>query len=69
MNFLIKSILGRKGHLHPGDRCPEAGQYTYSKASPNGKHRQRGCEKGETMPPPPPGLKGGYWMLTDATRT
>jgi hypothetical protein len=64
LSFLIRG----RGRLHPGDRCPRSGQYTYSRASPDGKHKQRTCVKDEVMPPPPPGLDGGYWSLTDATR-
>ena len=57
-----------KGRLRPGDECPESGQWTYSKASPDGKHHQRTCVMGEVMPPPPLDLKGGWWELTDRTR-
>jgi hypothetical protein len=66
MNLLIDTILRRK-RLHPGDKCPESGQWTYSKES-HGRRVQRTCSKGEIMPPPPEDLKGGYWTLTDATR-
>jgi len=67
MDLLDKLLRRKKGHLHPGDRCPEGGQYTYSKQL-KGRHIQRGCEEGETMPPPPLGLEGGWWKLTDRTR-
>lgn len=55
----------RRKRLKPGNMCPQSGQYTYSK----GQHDQRGCNKGDEMPPPPLGYEGGWWKLTDATIT
>ena len=51
--------------LKPGQRCPQSGQYTWSQFP----HDQVTSNKGDPMPPPPRGYAGGYWRLTDATRT
>lgn len=61
----IMDLLRGKKRLRPGDDCPRSGQYTYSKWP----HDQRSCNEGDPMPPPPIGVKGGFWRLTDATIT
>ena len=57
--------LFRSKKIKPGSICKRSGQYSYSA----GRHRQATCVKGEVMPPPPRGEKGGFWKLTDSTRS
>jgi hypothetical protein len=58
-------FLARLFRLHSGHVCPASGQYTWSQEP----HDQRTCVEGKVMPPPPKGQRGGYWRLTDRTRT
>lgn len=58
----------RARRLRPGQRCPVSGQYTWTRPP----HDQKGCNKGDPMPPPPlvnRGEKGGRWRLTDPNIT
>jgi hypothetical protein len=66
MGFL--DLFKKKTILKPGEHCTQSGQWTWSQPP----HDQDTCNKGEPMGPPPKanwGQTGGYWRLTDATRT
>jgi hypothetical protein len=63
MGIFERWQMWRCRRLKPGKRCPVSGQWTYSQDP----HSQATCVKGEALPPPPRGHRGGYWRLTDPT--
>jgi hypothetical protein len=62
--FLSLWAKWRNRRRYPGQKCQLSGQYSYSKHP----HYQCTCTKGHTMPPPPEGQEGGWWVITDYTR-
>jgi len=64
---LLDWVWPRKG-LQPGMKCSRSGQWSWSQFP----HDQVTSNKGDPMPPPPRinrDQEGGYWELTDKTRT
>jgi hypothetical protein len=64
----LLDLFRGKRRRTPGTRVQASGQYTWSQFP----HDQVTCNKGDPLPPPPRinwDQTGGYWELTDKTRT